>query len=260
MTQHKATKLLINGEAGTGKSTLLKDLKDAFVISRDGKDFPFRIPHTTFRYFDGMTKMIEGYDEVQEVTDAKGKTSMQTVHVDGIIDKLEKYKEKNGKYPTTIVIDSVSKLTNDIIEKGSTDFKNFDIHNYVKSDLGLLNKFIHEYLELKCDNMILINHIYKKEDEYVTTGQGNFKDKGGFYSEVSNSITLINKSEKSREVITRGKRYQARTTLANVPDRIPVAYINHETDIAEVDENSFNLQTFLDRLNEHKTESSEFEY
>ena len=47
----KTTKLLINGEAGVGKTTLLKDLvaKDTLVIAIDGKDFPLNIPHATYK-------------------------------------------------------------------------------------------------------------------------------------------------------------------------------------------------------------------
>ena len=37
-------KILITGMPNTGKTTLLKGLKNAFVISRDGKPFSLEMP------------------------------------------------------------------------------------------------------------------------------------------------------------------------------------------------------------------------
>ena len=40
-----AAKLLITGMPNTGKTTLLKTLQNALVISRDGKPFSLELPH-----------------------------------------------------------------------------------------------------------------------------------------------------------------------------------------------------------------------
>lgn len=177
----KTTKLLINGEAGSGKTSLLKTLvaKDTLVISIDGKDFPLAIPHATYKENVTMNELINGYvTEHDELVDGKIVATEKTVP--GIIEVIERYVVQMKQYPVNIVLDSVSKLANNIIEKGNVDFTNFDVHAHIKKDLGVVNAFIAEYLEPRCTNLILLNHVVVKDGEYQQTGSGNFKDKGGF--------------------------------------------------------------------------------
>lgn len=255
----KTTKLLINGEAGTGKTTLLKDLvaKDTLVLAIDGKDFPLNIPHATYKENVSMTELINGYTaEEDQLVDGKIETIEK--QVPGIIDVIDKYVEQIGQYPVNIVVDSVSKLANNIIEKGNLDFTNFDVHSHIKKDLGMVNAFIAEYLEPRCENLILLNHVVVKDGEYQQTGSGNFKDKGGFYAEVDEAITIIAHSDKKREVITNGKQFQARTLL-DVPLKIKIPYIHPDpAKSEEVTDEHFNLQKYIDLLNENKSESEEW--
>jgi hypothetical protein len=146
------------------------------------------------------------------------------------------------------------------MEKGNTDFDGFDTHSYIKKDLGLLNKFITEYLTTRCTTIILVNHITVKDGVYQQTGSGNFKDKGGFYAEVDEAITLVSTSAKKRKVITRGKQFQARTLL-DVPTDIPVPFIDQfdETKSDEVTEEHFNLQAYINIMHESSVEASKWE-
>jgi hypothetical protein len=255
----KTTKLLINGEAGVGKTTLVKDLvaKDTLAIAIDGKDFPLNIPHATYKENVTVDELIKGYTvDVDELVD--GKIQTREKEVPGIVDVVDRYVEQLGQYPKNIVLDSVSKLANNIIEKGNTDFTNFDIHNHIKKDLGLVNAFISEYLEPRCENLILINHVVVKDGEYQQTGSGNFKDKGGFYAEVDEALTVVASSDKKRKVITNGKKFQARTLL-DLPLEIPIPYIHPDpAKCDEVTDEHFNLQKHLDLLNENKHESEEW--
>lgn len=255
----KTTKLLINGEAGVGKTTLLKDLtaKDTLVIAIDGKDFPLNIPHATYKENVSMKELINGYTiEQDELIDGE----IQTVENDvpGIVEVIDRYVAQLKQYPKNIVVDSVSKLANNIIEKGNIDFVNFDVHSHIKKDLGLVNAFLAEYLEPRCENLILLNHVVVKEGEYQQTGSGNFKDKGGFYAEVDEAITVVASSDKKRKVITNGKKYQARTLL-DLPLEMPIPYIHPDPKKSdEVTDEHFNLQKHLDFLNENKSEAEEW--
>ena len=257
----KTQKILLSGVAGTGKTSLLKNLKNAFVISRDGKDFTLPIPHVVYREFSGVLDMIEGYEYEQDIINPKtNEVTVELVQVEGMITKLDKYREKFGHFPDTIALDSVSKLANDIIEKGNTDFENFETHAYIKKDLGLLNKFITEYLAPRCSTLVLINHLVNKDGKFIQTGSGNFKDKGGFYAEVDEAITLVNQTDKKRKVYTRGEKYQARTLL-DVPTEMPIPFIDpfNPDKCDEVTEEHFDLQSYITLMHESVTESAEWE-
>jgi len=252
------TKLLVNGEAGAGKTSLLKDLDGVFVISIDGKDFPLAVPHVTYKENVTFKEIINGYETtVEHVED--GKLVTEVKQIKGIIEILDMYVEKMKKFPTTIVVDSVSKAANNIIEKGNTDFENFDIHSHIKRELGLLNSFITEYLEPRCENIIILNHVVVKDGVYQQTGTGNFKDKGGFYAEVDESITIVALSDKKRKVMLTGSQYQARTLL-DLPPSMNIAYV-HPSDPTKSEEDTkehFNLQRHLDKIKESRKDVSDW--
>jgi len=256
----KTTKLLINGEAGSGKTELLKALtpEETLVIYIDGKDFPIEIPHATYKHNVSVTELVTGYD-IEEDTLVDGEIVTEEVHVPGVKAVIDRFVEHFKSYPKNIVVDSVSKLANNIMEKGNTDFDNFDVHSHIKKDLGLVNRFLAEYLEPRCDNLILINHVTVKDGQYQQTGSGNFKDKGGFYAEVDEAITVIATSDKKRKVVTRGKAFQART-LMDIPAEIKIPYINKAdpSKSEEVTDEHFNLQSHLDLLAGTKLEAAKW--
>lgn len=243
-----AAKILINAKAGMGKTSLIQSLTDAYVISRDGKDFAFEIPHTVFTDFVGMQPMIDGYD----ITEDDGTVT----HVDGILDKLFKYKEAFGKLPTTIVWDSVSQTLQDIIDYSNVNFKNFDVHSNINKEVATLTKFIQEYLVANGINVVLMNHIFWSESEggYVMTGQGKFREKGGFYSVVDHAVCIE---------MTGAKRYAfhsdptklARTLIPDMPDKQPIA--NFKKNETETDEH-YNLQRHIDLINAQAAKLSKF--
>jgi GTPase SAR1 family protein len=147
-----AAKILINGPAGTGKTSLLRDLDDAFVVSRDGKAFPFKIPHMTIKEFYDMSTVILG-----GTIDIDG----EEVYVEGVEDKLEKYAEKFGEYPKTVVIDSVSKLMQDAIDYANLNFEGFDVHSTINKEIAVLTSFVQETLVANGVNVVLINSMLK---------------------------------------------------------------------------------------------------
>lgn len=233
-----AAKLLVNGKAGSGKTSLLSSLEDAYVISRDGKEFPFAIPHTTFTNFNGIIGMINGWEE-----DVEG----ETVYHEGIIDKLEKYKEVYGTLPKTVVWDSVSKTLQDIIDYSNLTFKNFDIHSNINKEVAILTKFIQEYLVAQGVNVVLLNHVFYSESEgsYMMTGQGKFREKGGFYSEVDNSI-FVEVNGAKRTVYHNDPAKLSRTLVTDLPAKQPLA--NFVKGDKETDDH-YNLQKHIDQIN-----------
>lgn len=238
-----SAKLLINGKSGSGKTSLLKSLKNAFVISRDGKAFPFSIPHMLVKEFYNMDTLINGNEELE---------------IEGTFSKLEKFKEKTGDYPDTIVIDSSSKILQDIIDHANLNFTNFDIHSYINKEVSVLTKFVQEDLVNNDFNVVIINHVMDNDKKgLVPVGQGKFKDKGGFYGEVDHSILIDN-----MKVIHRGVANQARTTITDMPT---VQYVENFVDPTKSkklkeDETYYNLQEHIDLINSTESQNGEWEY
>jgi len=214
-------KILINGEAGAGKTELLRSLgEDTFVVSRDNKEFALPIPHMLVdKYYDMETLLYGG-----KVTNENN----EEIEVEGVLEKLDKYFEKFGKYPRNIVIDSVSQLTMDVIESASEIDTAWGKQGaFITKEMAILTKFIHEELELNGINVILLNHVIPEKAEgkltgsFVQFGQGKFKDKGGFYSTTNESIT-IEAVGSNRVVHLRGTDKQARTMQTDLPSKMYV--------------------------------------
>lgn len=241
-------KILVNAKSGSGKTSLTSSLTDAYVISRDGKNFPFPIPHTTFTDFDGILPMINGWDE-----DVDG----DVVHHDGIIDKLEKYEEAYGKMPATVVWDSVSKTLQDIIDDSNMKYKNFDVHSNINKEVAILTKFVQEYLIGQGINVILMNHVFYSESEssYMMTGQGKFREKGGFFAEVDHAI-FVDLNGNKRTVFHNDASKLSRTLIPDMPDKQAVA--NFQKKEKET-EDHYNLQAHIDQINRLTDNSLAFE-
>lgn len=203
-------KILINGEAGSGKTDLLRTLgEETFVVSRDAKEFALELPHMLVQNWIDMTTFIYGED--------------------GIVSKMEKYNEHFGKYPERVAIDSVSQIFMDVIDKAAQTPNVYGSQGAeVTKEMAILTQFIHEDLELNDIDVILLNHVIPEKDEgketgsYVSFGSGKFKEKGGFYSTTNESVTLKTKGV-NRIVYTRGTEKLARTFNKDLPDEMWVA-------------------------------------
>lgn len=231
-----SAKILISGLANTGKTSLLRDLTDAYVISRDGKRFSLPIPHTNFTDFMGMDAMINGYEDEEDGT-----------HVDGINDKIMAYHAKTGSYPKTVVWDSVSKILQDIIDYSTLHFTNFDIHTNINKEIALLTQYIEEHLVASGMNVILLSHAMydDKSGNYIMVGQGKFAQKGGFLAETDHAVFVELKGKK-RIVHHKNPKLASRSLLETLPDTQPVADIH-----AEITDEDYSLQRHIDAINEH---------
>lgn len=242
-------KLLVNAIAGGGKTSLLESMgEDTFVVSRDAKSFGFALPHMLVETYYDMNTFIYG----GTIKDDDG----DDVEIEGIMQKIEKYEERFGKYPTYVVLDSVSQITMDVIDVASQTANVYGSQGAeITKELALLTKFIHEDLELNGMNVILMNHVTEEKEEgkktgvFLPFGQGKFLAKGAFYATTNEAITLVPKGE-NREVFLRGTDKQARTTASELPDRMWVRNIVDESKSKRLKEGEeyFSLKNHMDYL------------
>ena len=236
-------KLLINAVSGGGKTSLLDSMgEDSLVISRDGKTFNYPLPHMLVDTYVDMYTLIYGNEKIE---------------YEGIVQKICNYEAHFGKLPTNIVIDSVSQLTMDVLDVASQKPDSWGSQGKeATAELALLTRFIHEELELSGMNVILMSHVTEEKLEgkptgnYIPYGQGKFVQKGGFYSIVNESVTLIPRSGGNREVILRDNDKLARTIHKELPDKMWVQNINNPEKSKKLKEGEvyFNLQDHINYL------------
>lgn len=207
-----SVKLLISAEANSGKTTLTKTLKDALVVSHDGKKFPFAVPHV----------MVDSFQTTNDL-------------ITTINDKIVAYKEKFGSYPKTIVFDSVSKIFDTILDACNKKYTGFNIYSNLSNEVNALTAYIQNTLIASDMNVVLISHAIYDQDtaKYNLVGKGDFAKRGGFLSEVDQAIFLETKANK-RTIHFRSTKFPARTLAEDDPDSIDVAV--------------FNLQDYIDKL------------
>lgn len=135
-----SAKILINGQPNTGKSTLLKALnpETSLVISRDGKAFPFAIPH----------KIITDFTDVDDL-------------IAQISAAIEAFIAKYDKNPETIAIDSISKMLLDIESKILNRIKSFP-YGQVNIEISKLAEFL-EVIAAEC-NLVIVSHTMYDEE------------------------------------------------------------------------------------------------
>lgn len=205
-----SAKILITGLSNTGKTTLLRTLKNVLVISRDGKPFSLELPHVN----------VPDYENIDELLTL-------------VAEKMNSYKVKFKEYPDTIVFDSVSTIFTDIETNCEIKFKGFDIWKNVNKEIMEFLSAINQIQENNI-NIILITHVKKDESSggYVETSKGSFGQKGGFLSTVDYAINIDMKGNK--RIVTHRGTNVSRTLIEDMPDK--------------QDANDFNLQEYVEKI------------
>lgn len=218
-----AVKLLIAGQSNSGKTTLLKSLTDAYVLSHDGKRFPFPIPHTNVPTFDSVTEL----------------TNLMTA-------KIQAYQDSKGTLPSTVVIDTVSKIFDTIYDNCNKKFTGFKIYSELDLELKQFTDYIENILVANGMNVIILSHAIYDADStsYNLVGKGSFQKRGGYIAEVDFSSFLELKNNK-RYIHHRSTKFPARTLLEEAPDS------------QLVDE--FNLQLYINQIASINSEVETFE-
>lgn len=218
-----SVKLLVAAESNSGKTTLTKTLKDALVISHDGKKFPFPIPHVNVPEFESTAELITLINE-----------------------KIVAYKDKVGEYPSTIVFDSVSKIFDTLMDVCNSKHSGFKIYSELNKEIHAFTEYVENTLIASDMNVVLISHaiLDSETSRYNLIGKGDFAKRGGFIAEVDEAIFIELKNNK-RNLHFRSTRFPARTLHEELPDSLPVE--------------EFNLQQHIELLAEQQETASEFE-
>ena len=217
-----AIKTLISGEAGAGKTTLIKDLKDALLLSHDGKRPNVKIPNVYVTTFSSAIDLI------------------------GILnEKIEAYNTKYGSYPKVIVIDSISRIYETIYNNCAAKFSGFQIYSSLDAEIKLFNDYIENTLIASDMDVVVISHaLYDPEtSQYNLVGKGSFNKLGHFFSIVDEAIFAERKSNK-RIVHYRSNKLPARTLIDSFPD--------------SVDVNDFSMETYIETLRESQSTADSF--
>ena len=218
-------KILISGEANTGKTSLIRNLKDSFVISHDGKNFPFGMPHTLVKNFDSTASLVALVTE-----------------------KMNAYKEKFKAYPKIVVFDSVSK----IIETMETNCRDknpgdnsFKVWSNLDKEITTFNSFIQNQLIGSGISVIVISHAIfdEKSNGYKLVAKGSFAKRGAYLAEVDEAIGLEVKG-KSRTVHFRSVDFLARSLQESFPDKMEVDEFDINNYVQTIVANEQNLNSY----------------
>ncbi len=214
-------KLLISGLPVMGKTTLLSTLENALVIARDGKQYPFPQAHVNVPDFTSAEQLI-----------------------DIIVNKVGAYESKFGDQPEIVVIDSISKILQDIEGYCLEQVKSFP-YGKVNTEIKKVVDFIERDLAAAF-HVVLVSHALYNEDvggfSLVNAG-GSYGKKGGILSEVDEAIFLELKSKK-RLVHFRNAKLAARTLMDELPDSI--------------DSEEFNLNDHMKLLQTRQNKAAEW--
>ena len=152
-----AVKLLIAGLSNSGKTTLLKSLTSAYVLSHDGKKFPFPVPHTNVPTFDSVAQL----------------TDLMTA-------KIQAYQDAKGELPATVVVDTVSKIFDTIYDNCNRKFTGFKIYSEIDLEIKAFTDYIQNTLVENGMNVVLLSHALYDADTstYNLVGKGSFSKRG----------------------------------------------------------------------------------
>lgn len=155
-----SVKILVSGVSNSGKTTLTKDLdpKTTLVFSHDGKNYPYALPHVNIDTFDTTAEFIALAN-----------------------DKITAFKEKLGSYPETIVIDSVSKVFDTLMDSMNTKHTGFKIYSELNKEIHAFTDYIQNVLIASNMNVVLVSHAIYDADttNYNLVGKGDFQKRGG---------------------------------------------------------------------------------
>ena len=217
-----AIKLLVSAFESSGKSTITSRLDNVLVINFDRKEYSFKVPHANIKEYTGMDNIITLISE-----------------------KLVAYKEKFGKFPNTIVFDTVTQMYSAMQKYNADKHKGFDVHTKNSQETLAFNDFIEQSLIPSDINVVIVAHTLYDEAtaRHLIPATGAFAKAGSWLSVVNDAV-FIEKKPNKLVVHTSGFKYPARSTLDDLPTNI---------DIEEYD-----LQKHIDMLSATKIEATDY--
>ncbi len=217
-----AIKLLISGFENTGKSTTASKIANAMVVNFDRKEYGFKVPHMNITEYNGIDGLIDTINE-----------------------KLGVYKEKVGKLPETIVLDTVTQFYTTMQGYNDDHFKGFDIHKNNNRDTMHLNAYIEDVLIANNINVVIVAHTTFDADtaRHIIPATGQFGKAGSWMSVVNEAIFIEKKSGKF-VIHQRSMKHPCRTTLADLEDSL--------------DSDKYDINDHIAKLTASKVEAQEF--
>lgn len=212
----KGVKLLVTGLESSGKSTITSKIKDALVINFDNKEYNFEVANADFREYTGLDSVI-----------------------DFINNKLVAYKEKNGKFPKVLIIDTVTQLYSSMVLYNSKKYTGFNIHSQNNVDTLDLNNYFEDVILANGVDLVVVAHTIFDPDTkaYTIKSQGQFRDAGSWLSIVNDSI-FIEKRNGKLAVFLNDIKYPSRTSLENLEEKMTI--------------DEYDINTHLDKLRNSK--------
>ena len=212
----KGVKLLVTGLESSGKSTITSKIKDALVINFDNKEYNFEVANADFREYTGLDSVI----------DKKKK-------------KLVAYKEKNGKFPKVLVIDTVTQLYSSMVLYNSKKYTGFNIHSQNNVDTLDLNNYFEDVILANGVDLVVVAHAIFDPDTkaYTIKSQGQFRDAGSWLSIVNDSI-FIEKRNGKLTVFLNDIKYPSRTSLEKIEEKMSI--------------DDYDINTHLEKLRNSK--------
>jgi len=163
------------------------------VIAIDSKPYPYNIPHYEVREFNG-------------VVDFKNT----------LVEKVKSYKEKYGKLPETVILDTVTKLYELIYLWAEDNYKGFDVHNAISKATLQLNGMLDKLLIDRGINMVVVAHVQYKEatNRFVVPATGTFKDNGSWMS-IVDEASYVHVLGNERWISHKEIKFPCRSTLGS---------------------------------------------
>lgn len=217
-----AIKLLVSGFENTGKSTVASKINNAMVVNFDRKEYGFAVPHMNVTTYEGIFPLIDTINE-----------------------KLGAYKEKFGKLPETMVLDTVTQFYTTMQKHNNGKYKGFDIHTANNTDTLELNGYIEDVLLANGVNVVIVAHTVYDADtgRHIIPASGQFAKAGSWLSVVNDAIFIEKKSNK-RVVHQKSLKFPCRTTIEDIAP--------------EVDADAYDINEHIATLTRQKVEATEF--
>jgi len=209
-------KLGIVALENSGKTTLISRLEDALVMSTDNKAFRGKVPHFRYSEYSGMSNLI-----------------------DTIVEKLEAYENKVGKFPRTLVIDSVTHLANNMEKYWNEKATGFNIWSNLGKDIMDFNAYLEDRIIPEGINVVFTSHCqYEAETgKYRISAPGNFGKNGSWLS-VTDEARFIEVKGNKRIVHFKTLKFPCRTLQENVEDFYNMEDYDINADIAALERES----------------------
>ena len=222
-----ATSLLIAGYENSGKSTLGATIKDGLVVNCDHKAYVFNVPHCNYSSWKG-------------IQDFKN-------FVNG---KVKAYKEKFGKLPKIVVIDTITHLALTMDKYYSEVYKNdkFKVYAEIKDDTTELGQYV-QWLNEQGINVVIMAHtVFDTDTNRMTIpASGAFKKAGGWISFVSEAIFIERTADNHQIVLKDSGVHIVRSVMPEI--------MNSKEQEIRVDFDKFSINEHFDKILNARTES-----